>query len=70
MASVSDMVTSNDPSATGTKEEISTPQDGIVPSAISSKKSQVVEMFILCIALFFPLFLASLDTSTFPNVYH
>ena len=69
MENVSDMITNNDPSATGTKEEVSTPQGAIVPPVIPNKKSQVVEMFILCIALFFPLFIASLDTSTFPNVY-
>lgn len=32
-----------------------------------SKKRVILEKVILCVALFFPLFLATLDTSTFPH---
>jgi hypothetical protein len=63
------MVTNNDPSDTEIMEGGSTPQVE-VPSIIPTKKNQVVDILILCTALFFPLFLASLDTSTSSSVYH
>jgi hypothetical protein len=33
-----------------------------------SKKKAIIEKVILCVTLFFPLFLATLDTSTIPHL--
>ena len=43
--------------------------DPVTPDPqVQSKKNIIVERLILCTALFFPLFLATLDTSTAPKL--
>ena len=50
-----------EPSTTSNMTDPVTPQ-------VQSKKNIIVERLILCTALFFPLFLATLDTSTAPGL--
>ena len=77
MANVAQDVVRNDMEVDSVDEKKKVLEDDTVVTATppQSKKSDVIERLILCTALFFPLFLATLDTSiilskTLANISH